>query len=77
MSDYVLTQEERLLRMLRATPGLVTFRMLESALSPTERIDTRAAIRISMTRARKLLVLGEVIMNHAKLGYELRRQPRA
>ncbi|MBU6321657.1 helix-turn-helix domain-containing protein [Patescibacteria group bacterium] len=77
MSDYVLTQEERLLRMLRATPGAVTSRMLETALSPTSRVNSLAALRVAICRARKLLVPGESIVNHVKFGYELVRTPRA
>ena len=75
---YARRQEERVLQMLRSTPGTVTHEALTRVLGDAVRRDDRRSLTFAVSRARKMLSPGESIENW-KIGYQFvtEHQPRA
>ncbi len=78
MSVSYIRQEDRVLKMLRSAPGLVTNEILARVLGNLPRADDRSSLRYAVSRTRKILQPHETIKNHRNFGYQLiTHEPRA
>ena len=64
-------QPDRLMRMLRASRGIVSNDALATELGRKARLPPERRIAFALSRARKRLAPGESIENYRNLGYQL------
>ena len=76
---HCIRQEDRVLQMLRSTPGLVANEMLARVLGNAPRANDRRSLAYAVSRTRKILRSDESIKNCREFGYQIitHHQPRA